>query len=266
MDPDRMSDTTPNLALPYILPAQAQKHVIHNEAIRALDAAVQLAVLDRDLAAPPALPADGDRYLVAAGPSGLWAGQAGRIAAFQDGAWAFYQPRNGWVAWVADESLLLAFDGAVWMAVGPARLNPAALVGVNATADATSRLAVAAEASLFTHEGAGHRQTINKAASGETASHLYQTAFSGRAEIGLTGDDNLHFKVSPNGSTWHDAMVIPAATGIPRVRGLAKASLPSAAAAGAGAVVLVPDEAGGAVLAFSDGSNWRRVTDRAVVS
>ena len=33
-----------------------------------------------------------------------------------------------------------------------------------------------------------------------------------------------------------------------------------------GATVYVSDETGGAVMAFSDGTNWRRVTDRAVVS
>jgi hypothetical protein len=33
-----------------------------------------------------------------------------------------------------------------------------------------------------------------------------------------------------------------------------------------GATVYVSNEAGGAVTAFSDGTNWRRVTDRAVVS
>ena len=40
--------------------------------------------------------------------------------------------------------------------------------------------------------------------------------------------------------------------------------LPSASPAAR--IVYVSDESGGAVLAFSDGSNWRRVTDRAVVS
>jgi hypothetical protein len=30
--------------------------------------------------------------------------------------------------------------------------------------------------------------------------------------------------------------------------------------------IVVTDEAGGAVMAFSDGTNWRRVTDRAIVS
>lgn len=51
-----------------------------------------------------------------------------------------------------------------------------------------------------------------------------------------------------------------------RVASMAKASLPSAATTGAGALLHVSDEAGGAVLAFSDGADWRRVTDRAVVS
>ena len=33
-----------------------------------------------------------------------------------------------------------------------------------------------------------------------------------------------------------------------------------------GGMIYVTDEAGGAVPAFSDGTNWRRVTDRAIVS
>jgi hypothetical protein len=44
-----MSDATTRLLLPYILAAQAQKHVTHNEALQILDGLVQLSVLDRDL-------------------------------------------------------------------------------------------------------------------------------------------------------------------------------------------------------------------------
>ena len=80
-------DQTPNLLLPYILAAQSQKHVTHNEALRALDNVVQLTVLDRNLAAPPATPAEGNRYIVAPSPTGTWAGHANHIAAFVDGAW-----------------------------------------------------------------------------------------------------------------------------------------------------------------------------------
>ena len=39
----------------------------HNEALRTLDALVQLMVLDKDLASPPGSPADGDRYRTAPG-------------------------------------------------------------------------------------------------------------------------------------------------------------------------------------------------------
>lgn len=39
-----------------------------------------------------------------------------------------------------------------------------------------------------------------------------------------------------------------------------------AAADWLGALIHVSNEAGGAVPAFSDGTNWRRVTDRAVIS
>ena len=34
----------------------------------------------------------------------------------------------------------------------------------------------------------------------------------------------------------------------------------------AGGMIFVSDETGGAVPAFSDGTNWRRVTDRTIVS
>lgn len=42
------------------------------------------------------------------------------------------------------------------------------------------------------------------------------------------------------------------------------ASPPSTAAIGT--MIYVTDESGGAVPAFYDGTNWRRVTDRAVIS
>lgn len=53
---------------------------------------------------------------------------------------------------------------------------------------------------------------------------------------------------------------------IPKLPSYTVAGLPTAASAGAGATVFVSDETGGAVTAFSDGTNWRRSTDRAVVS
>ncbi|MBS0231878.1 MAG: DUF2793 domain-containing protein [Proteobacteria bacterium] len=305
-----MNDT-PNLALPYILAAQAQKHVTHNEAIRALDCLVQLSVESRALTAPPATPADGSRYLVAAAATGDWAGNTDKIAAFQDGAWAFFEPREGWIAWVADEHELIIYSASAWapygggsggeggggeggglsapvanaslanMATGTIKgrtsagsghpedltgaqatalldtfgasgeshkkglvpdpgdtagtskflredgswaeppagdgggdagditeLDDLDHLGIATTADSTNVLALKGPASLFDNAGNGHQQKINKHADTDTASVLYQTNYSGRAEMGLTGDDDFHFKVSPNGATWYDALKI----------------------------------------------------------
>jgi len=57
------------------------------------------------------------------------------------------------------------------------------------------------------------RLIINKAASDKTASFLYQTGFEGRAEIGLSGDDNLHIKVSGDGQDWREGLVIDGQSG-----------------------------------------------------
>lgn len=58
--------------------------------------------------------------------------------------------------------------------------------------------------------------------------------------------------------------------GIDRLRSYTVANLPDAAdfdpEDGGAAMLFVSDEAGGATLAFSDGTNWRRVQDRVVVS
>ncbi len=63
---------------------------------------------------------------------------------------------------------------------------------------------------------------------------------------------------------WREIHETLTGTKPPRVPVVLKTALPSAEPAGQ--LVYVSNEAGGAVLAFSDGTNWRRVTDRAVVS
>lgn len=52
----------------------------------------------------------------------------------------------------------------------------------------------------------------------------------------------------------------------PKLRNYTVATVPSAATAGAGTMIYVSNESGGAVMAFSDGTNWRRCTDRQIIS
>jgi hypothetical protein len=238
---------------------------------------VQTAVESRSVAAEPASPADGAIYILPPSATGAdWAGRAaGTVMRFEAGAWAALESQPGWLAYVKDEGVLLLQSGGAWSDVGLSlrELENLTRLGIGTTADAVNLLSVKTAAVLFSNLGADLRLNLNKAATANDGSIVLQTGFSGRAEIGLSGDDNLHLKVSPDGSAWSDALVVSSGSGsrvaidgAVRVKSTPKASLPSASAQGAGAILFVPDDVGGATLAFSDGSTWRRVADLAVVS
>lgn len=211
-----MTDTT-HLGLPFIQDSQAQKHVTHNEALRILDAVIQIVVEDVTRTTPPGSPAEGERHVVAGGASGAWAGHAGTIATWQDGAWVFLTPKTGWCLWsVADLSIFI-FDGAAWHPLAPLA-NDVGQLGVNTTASTPNLLSVKSNAALLaaittTDGGSGDaRLQIAKEAAGNTASVFFSDNYSGRAEFGLTGDDHFHLKVSPDGASWKEAFVIDKTT------------------------------------------------------
>lgn len=89
-----------HLDLSYILPAQAQTFITHNESLNVLDVLVQLQVQSDLLSRPPSIVDEGERYLVAS-PSALeWDGKDNQIAHYIDGDWTFYEPSVGWRVWV----------------------------------------------------------------------------------------------------------------------------------------------------------------------
>lgn len=282
-------DISDRLRLPFIMPSQAQKHVTHNEALERLDALTHPLVKDRDLAAPPASPAVGDAYLVAASATGLWSGHEDDIATWQGLGWEFLPPFAGLVIFIADEEFFLFHDDTTWRPLsGSFPELSLSEISVNMAASPTARLSVASDTAVLSHDAAtpgtgDMRAVINKAAAGNTASLLLQDNWSGRAEIGLAGSDDLQIKVSDDGAAWTVAATIDAATGhvginqsVPttplhvggaaRVGSYLVAGVPSALSCGAGSIIHVSNETGGATLAFSDGTNWRRVQDRAVIS
>lgn len=109
-------DVTPRLGLPYVVAAQAQKHIPINESLARLDGLVQLAVESRAVSAQPASPAGGGVWILPASATGAaWAGQpAGTLMRFEAGAWEALAPAEGVLAWVKDENQMVAFDGAAW--------------------------------------------------------------------------------------------------------------------------------------------------------
>jgi hypothetical protein len=229
-----MVDTTPNLGLNYIYSNQAQKEISVNEAFTTLDAVWNNGAISKAIATPPVSPNLADLYIVGTSPTGAWAGKAKNLAYYNNG-WKFIAPKEGITIWVNDEDAQYTYSGIDWVsssgglasvttdgitiegngtsgnAVRLKEIQPK--IGINTSADSTNKLAVASEAILFNHNGAGTQVKLNKNSATDNASFLYQTNFSGRAEIGLTGDDDFHFKVSPNGTSWNDSIIIDKTSG-----------------------------------------------------
>jgi len=208
-----MSDSSPILSLPYLMPSQAQKHVTHNEALQSLDVLVQLSVQGFDAETPPDPPVLGAVYALGASPSAAWAGQSsGTLAVWQGAAWQFITPLPGWRAWGLGDSELRVWDGSAW---GAATALPETLprLGIQTSADNSNRLAVSAAATLLSHEGGGHQLKINKSAPAETASVLFQSGWTGHAEFGLAGSTDFSIKLSPDGSSWSEALRFDATSG-----------------------------------------------------
>ncbi|MEM1005723.1 MAG: DUF2793 domain-containing protein [Pseudomonadota bacterium] len=207
-----MSQTSPRLNLPYLQPSQAQKHVTHNEALRQLDLIVQLGVVSHNSTIPPAVPEQGDVYALGSSPTGDWSGHPRELAAWLDAAWYFVVPEIGWRAWDQSSGQLKIWDGMVWTDP-PITTQNLAGVGIASSYDSTNRLSVRGPATLLSHDGGGHQLKINKSADGETASLLFQSNWTGHAEMGLSGSTGFSIKVSADGGTWIDALQFDPASG-----------------------------------------------------
>lgn len=157
-----MSETTAHLALPFLMAAQAQKHVTHNEALRMLDALVQLSIATRALSAPPASPAEGARYIVAPNATGVWTGWTDSIACWLDGAWMRFPSQPGWLAWVEDEAQVLVWTGTAWVPMVDAMgfIAQAATVAVARGGTGASTGMAVIEETLTGLSGASRESTV----------------------------------------------------------------------------------------------------------
>ena len=213
-----MSDQTPNLGLPWLMPAQAQKHVTLNESLGLLDALVHPGVESRTLTAQPVSPAEGVAYLLPANATGTdWSAFSEHtFAYFQDAAWHSFTPRVSMLAHIRDEAALAVFDGNSWVGLSSliSALSNLTELGVGTTPDASNRFAAKLNAALWTalttSEGGNGdlRFILNKEMMSSTASMLFRTGWSGRAEFGLTGSDNFALKMSNDGSVFQETLTV----------------------------------------------------------
>lgn len=116
---------------------------------------------------------------------------------------------------MADEAALVFWNGTAWGPLpGGTVLQSITRLGLNTAADAANPFAAKLNKALWTARTAAEggdgdlRYTLNKETAADVLSLLFQTGFSGRAEFGLIGDDNVTLKVSPDGSTFFGAMSV----------------------------------------------------------
>lgn len=211
-----MPDNSPRLDLPFLAPAQAQKHVTINEALRRLDSLVMLTVESRSVTAEPASPQAGQGWLLPGTRTGpVWQTlRSGDFVVFEDGAWRAFAPQAGFTVFIRDESLLVVFDGSAWRTLSGPTLDLQNLtrLGIGTGADAANPFSAKLNSALWTNRmraegGTGDlRYVLNKEAPENVLSLLLQTGFSGRAEIGLVGDDDLTLRSSADGTNFREAL------------------------------------------------------------
>lgn len=198
---------TNNLEITYLAANQTNKEILVNEGFLKIDCLLNNGAVSRDVATPPESPNDGDMYIIPTSATDDWSGEDNKFTYYDSSkGWVILTANEGMTLWVNDEDKLYTYDGANWVTSG--EFDDLGELGINANADGTNRLAVKSDAVLFDNDGDDSQVKVNKNSSGDTASHLFQANYSGRAEFGLTGDNNFHIKVSSNGADWNESIKI----------------------------------------------------------
>ena len=195
---------TPRLSLPLIAPSQAQKHVTHNEALMAVDAALALHLDGIAMVEPPETPASGSAFGIGEDATGVWAGRDGCVAIADEGNWSFVTPSRGWQATVGDAAVPHIHDGSGWRQAYEAMMLNAPGLGIGATPDSQNAVVLRVSNILLEPSAAedGVRLKLNRPDTLSNASILLQTDYAGRAELKLGDGDGFEVKVSDDGASW----------------------------------------------------------------
>ena len=105
---------TPRLALPFISPGQAQKELLHNEALQRLDMLVAATVEEPPRRSPPDAPEMGRCYIVGDAATSVWEGKEGSLAIFTEGGWRFGSPFHGMTVYIRSADVEAVFRDGAW--------------------------------------------------------------------------------------------------------------------------------------------------------
>jgi hypothetical protein len=105
---------TSHLAMTLVETAQSQKEVTVNEALTRIDAILNCGAIALTNT-PPGSPLAGNVYILRSAPTGVWNGQANKIAYYTT-VWNFITPLEGMSLWVNNEDCEYFYNGSAWVA------------------------------------------------------------------------------------------------------------------------------------------------------
>jgi len=209
-----MSETSARLNLPYIQPSQAQKHVTHNEAIRQLDALVQMAAQSDSETSPPEKVSHSECYIIPENASGEWAGHETELAVYENQGWIYYVPKAGWVAYVQALNALKVFDGSKWRSIETGDNAKELTFSNGPSLTQARRFAVATSEALWTTDEkdttskGGHIQILNKSSRDADLGFVFQREYQTTALLGQFGSKHFRLTTASSPNTFRGALVI----------------------------------------------------------
>lgn len=147
-DPISFPYATARFALPLLFAGQSQKEFYVNEAHALVDALLH-AACEGEAASPPASPAEGEAWLVASGATGEWAGQDGKLAAWQFGNWLLTTPSDGMRLFDRSTGQMLLYRGGWQRPAAPALPSGGSVVDAEARAAIADLVATLADAGIL---------------------------------------------------------------------------------------------------------------------
>lgn len=147
-DPISFTSATPRFALPLLFAGQSQKEFYVNEA-HALTDALLHAACEGEAVDPPATPTEGDAWLVAAGATGDWAGEDGKLASRQAGNWLYAAPTDGMRLFDRSTGQMLLYRNGWQRPAPPASPSGGAIIDAEARAAIADLISALASAGIF---------------------------------------------------------------------------------------------------------------------
>jgi len=148
-DPISFSSASPRYALPMLFAGQSQKETTVNEALLAADALLHPAI-EAVVASPPAAPSLGQCWLIGSGAIGVFAGQTDKIAAWSEGGWRLFAPREGLRAYDITAGAGRLYAGGAWRLVAaPASPAGGSVIDTQARSAITAMIAALRNAGVL---------------------------------------------------------------------------------------------------------------------